>query len=379
MNSIDQDWESFLNNDTGTNIEDEWSNFMENNIIEQKVDKCEIESPVQIKDIPKCGDIYISTKTQIAYMNQEVDIDKLFWKIPVIDYHSATQGIIKKQVKLTSTDEETTKKIQEKIDSTKNTSVLVLSNINIINKKGKQKYKYTQKISVGLCKKDITSYRTKEKSAFFNCFALILRMEFEGEFKEVHVKIFNTGKLEIPGITSDHLLDETLNFVENMMTSISGKETRVNRANIDTVLINSNFNCGFYINRDSLSKILKTKYHLISMFDPCSYPGIQSKFYYNSLKDVQDGICNCSHACNKKNNNDKENHMNKCKEISFMIFRTGSILIVGNCDESILRIIYKFLVNILQNEYVNIQEGKVLNKKKKDTIKKVKKHTIYID
>ena len=53
MNSIDQDWESFLNNDTGTNIEDEWSNFMENNIIEQKVDKCEIGSPVQIKDIPK--------------------------------------------------------------------------------------------------------------------------------------------------------------------------------------------------------------------------------------------------------------------------------------------------------------------------------------
>ena len=30
-------------------------------------------------------------------------------------------------------------------------------------------------------------------------------------------------------------------------------------------------------------------------------------------------------------------------KISFMIFRTGSVLIVGNCDENILNIIYNYL------------------------------------
>jgi hypothetical protein len=39
------------------------------------------------------------------------------------------------------------------------------------------------------------------------------------------------------------------------------------------------------------------------------------------------------------------------KEVSFMIFRTGSVLIVGKCDENILLIIYEFLKNILSNEY----------------------------
>ena len=37
-----------------------------------------------------------------------------------------------------------------------------------------------------------------------------------------------------------------------------------------------------------------------------------------------------------------------------MIFRTGSVLIVGRCDENVLMIIYEFLKIILNNEYKNI-------------------------
>ena len=37
-----------------------------------------------------------------------------------------------------------------------------------------------------------------------------------------------------------------------------------------------------------------------------------------------------------------------------MIFRTGSVLIVGNCTEFILNIIYAFLKKILKNEYQKI-------------------------
>ena len=53
-----------------------------------------------------------------------------------------------------------------------------------------------------------------------------------------------------------------------------------------------------------------------------------------------------------------------------MIFRTGSILIVGNCDESILDIIYSYLKNILTMEFENIYNG--LNTEKKE-IKEIKK------
>jgi hypothetical protein len=42
-------------------------------------------------------------------------------------------------------------------------------------------------------------------------------------------------------------------------------------------------------------------------------------------------------------------------EVSFMIFRTGSCLIVGNCSEPILNFIYDFIKTLLYNEYSEIQ------------------------
>ena len=38
------------------------------------------------KESPKCSDIYISTKTKIAYLNSEINLINVFWEIPVIKY-----------------------------------------------------------------------------------------------------------------------------------------------------------------------------------------------------------------------------------------------------------------------------------------------------
>jgi hypothetical protein len=43
-----------------------------------------------------------------------------------------------------------------------------------------------------------------------------------------------------------------------------------------------------------------------------------------------------------------------------MIFRTGSILIVGKCNEDILTTIYRFICNILESEYSSIQMGDIM-------------------
>jgi hypothetical protein len=40
-----------------------------------------------------------------------------------------------------------------------------------------------------------------------------------------------------------------------------------------------------------------------------------------------------------------------------MIFRTGSILIVGKCNEDILMVIYRFICSILTTEYSTIEMG----------------------
>ena len=41
-------------------------------------------------------------------------------------------------------------------------------------------------------------------------------------------------------------------------------------------------------------------------------------------------------------------------KVSFMIFRTGSVLIVGRCDDIIINEIYLFIKDILYKEYHNI-------------------------
>ena len=55
---------------------------------------------------------------------------------------------------------------------------------HIDNPVGRIKFKDTRKISIGLCKKDILSYRCKKKSAFYNCFVAIIRIKINSTFIE---------------------------------------------------------------------------------------------------------------------------------------------------------------------------------------------------
>ena len=156
------------------------------------------------------------------------------------------------------------------------------------------------------------------------------------------------------------------------------KKLIYNSDNIETVLINSNFSCNYFINRDNLYDILKYKYALHVVYDPCSYPGIRCKFYYNTENQKKNGICYCSNKCSKKGNGTGDN---QCIELSFMIFRTGSVLIVGHCTEDILHVIYKFITNILSIEYYNIyikEKGNYSKIKNTTKKKRRKKKRIYI-
>jgi hypothetical protein len=134
----------------------------------------------------------------------------------------------------------------------------------------------------------------------------------------------------------------------------------------DTVLINSNFNCGFYINREALYDILRHKYNIQAIYDPCSYPGIQCKFYYNPAIEIQTGI-------------HEKKDINNMIGVSFMIFRTGSVLIVGMCDENVLYSIYEFLKKLLKEEFNYICQNLISsNGTVKDKQKKVRRKTINI-
>jgi len=306
---------------------------------------------------PVCSNIYISTKTKISYLNQPIDIKKVFWSIPISEYSTPTECIIKKQIKVSTTDPKELEEIRELLKNEKYYQEQEIEHID--NPEGRIKFKVQLKINVGLCKKDILNYRCKLKRAFFNCFVLIMRIrDHSGDgFKEMHIKVFNTGKLEIPGIQTDESLAQVLRLLISILKPIVGPNIDFIPDKCETVLINSNFNCGYFINRDKLYNILKYKYRINSNYDACSYPGIQSKFYYIPGLEHQTG------------QHPSANEIHKACEISFMIFRTGSVLIVGRCGEPVLHCIYDFLKKLLEEEYHEI--GSHLNtlQPKKQNIK----------
>jgi len=360
MDNIDDDWESFLQNDYEEmdNHEENINNGYIKNLIDSQM--------VDVNNIPKCSDIYISTKTKISYLNNNnINIKDVFWNIPILNYTTPCNGVIKKQIKYSSTSEDEVKFIEEQLKNITCFEQQIIEHIE--NPDGRIKYKDQRKISIGICKKDLLSYRSKKKRAFFNCFVLILRILDNNEFKEMHVKVFNTGKLEIPGIQTDEMLVKLLNELIRVLKPLIGDELDYQLDKTETVLINSNFNCGYYIDRDKLHDILKYKYRINSNFDACSYPGIQCKFYYDkTITGEQDG---------------QQPKHKDYYEVSFMIFRTGSVLVVGRCDELSLEYIYNFLKNILETECNSIISSSIDNKStlNKNRKKKIRRKILCFD
>jgi hypothetical protein len=367
MACIDDEWVQFLTSQSSNNFGGLSINKKQQ--IKTKIEKVSIETPLQQND-PVCEELYISTKTKVLFLNQPIDINNIFWNIPIIEYWNATDGVVKKQMKIVSKSKEEFEEYQKKLENIPYYTENIIKQID--NPTARRiKFKDERKITVGISKKDIMNCRGKVKNAFYNCFAIIIRFKFEGVFREIHVKIFNTGKLEIPGILNAKLLDVVKEMVLNLLKpNIDSYLEFVETDSEENVLINSNFNCGYFINREKLHSLLRNKYKIESAYDPCSYPGVKCKYYFNNELGFdnpnQNGqILQEDRAMKMSELGDNK----KYTEISFMIFRTGSVLIVGNCTERILKYVFEFIKKILANEYHNIR---VLSEEPVNKIKKVK-------
>ena len=184
--NINDEWTKFINGENSSDCED--SKSEDNNI---EILSANLEFKFNI-DTPKSNEIYISTKTRIAYLNSKINLNPIFWDIQVMPYSTSQDGVIKKQIKFNSFTIEELNDIQTRLKDITCYEENVITSIN--NPTGRIKFKDIRKVSIGICKKDIMSYRSKKKSAFYNCFVLILRLKINTAFREFHVKVFNTGK-----------------------------------------------------------------------------------------------------------------------------------------------------------------------------------------
>ena len=97
------------------NIDNEWANFISSNYDDVSSDNDEDNFENQDNELisanlsfdfdsntPKSSEIYISTKTKIAYLNKTIELKDIFCNIPIIPYAKPCNGVIKKQIKFNS-------------------------------------------------------------------------------------------------------------------------------------------------------------------------------------------------------------------------------------------------------------------------------------
>jgi len=386
------------------NVDDEWAKFMlnhSNGISTFKKELLPNAHPVlmdeiqtaNLKTAPQCSELHISTKTKVLYLNCPVDTMKTFWSVPVIDYWRPIEGVIKKQTKITSFSQDELDDAQERLRNCghhytemviKNAATTRAQDLNgsMQPPTKRLKFKDDRKVTIGISKKDIMNCRGKPKKAFMNCFAIIIRFKYKDEFREVHVKVFNTGKLEIPGVPDDNMLrlvrEKVIEYLEPHLDT-KGPLEYIKGSGDDgdeDVLINSGFHCGFCIDQKAFYAILRSdKYGIETSYDSCHYPGIRCKYYYrNDLpKDHPDQGRICL-----EDNGIKLSQLELSKKytcVSFMIFSTGNCLVVGNCSKTVLLHVFEFIKRTLGVEYgaICLPNESVATKIKK---KKQRKKTV---
>jgi len=291
--------------------------------------------------VPAVSPNKISTQTHKIFLSSPIDLN-IFWNIPVIEYTDLDVGVVKKEIKFATNDEAEFNSVQKCVEN--NPKCVQHVYTHIVNPNGRLKFKDSRKVTEGINKNDIKGFqsRRKPKCVFYNCIALTIRIKKNGVYKDVHNKVFNTGKVEIPGVVDDDVFDMVTSKLIDILRPYCG---HLRYSHGGMVLTKSNFNCGYYVNLERLQDILKNKYGIHSIFDPCSYRGVKCHFMYNPQlgdeDDEQNGVGNI---------NSEENLV----RISFMIFRTGSAIIAGKCTTKEATIVYSFLKKLFEIEYLHI-------------------------
>lgn len=352
--NVDDVWQQFLSNgDTVEDLEEfDMGKSIKNNDSASRIHSKNVEDSMKVNNPPICGDLNISTKTKLIYLNREFDLYDIFWKLKTVDYDEEVEGIIKKQMKFNFINSVQVKDFENRILNEKCAKIKILNQIN--NPNGRVTFKDVRKVDIGICRNDVQNLKKESKSAFYNCLVMIFRKLENGAYSEYHVKLFNSGKVEIPGVQSDYMLNIVSSLLVTYLQPLFDEPIYEIQEKRTLILVNSNFNCNYYLNRELLVNILKMKYNIKCGLDSCNYPGIQCKYILNQTK----------------------------SEVSFMIFRTGSVLIVGKCEDNELYEIYEFLKNVFRDEYNDIVENESdlekIDKQKLQNSKYKNKKSIYI-
>jgi TATA-box binding protein (TBP) (component of TFIID and TFIIIB) len=206
---------------------------------------------------------------------------------------------------------------------------------------------------IGYASRDVFSKRGVSDKTFFNQSTIVVRKAVNTEktqFKEVNVKLFGNGGIQMTGIPAEDFAKETLSWLLEQLVKVKGAifTNTPSLQKFKVQLINSDYQVAYPINRTALHNILSRTYGLFSTFESTIYQGVNTKYYYNDKHPDADrpGICLCSKRCRGQGNGSGPG---ECKRITMSVFQTGKIIITGGRFLFQLEEAYNFLNKVLQD------------------------------
>jgi TATA-box binding protein (TBP) (component of TFIID and TFIIIB) len=206
----------------------------------------------------------------------------------------------------------------------------------------------------GVNNKKFSKKKSENRKYFYNQVTIHIFNSIK-ENKRVNVKVFNNGTIQMTGINSDQIGQTTIKTLIKEFNQLSNEDIFETDeiqgvGSLETVLINSDFDIHNEINRESLHRsIIQNGY--MSSFEPCTYPGVNIKYYHNPLVN-NFGICDCEKPCNGKGKD------NTCKKITIAVFKSGKIIITGGRSKHNIQTAYEFIT-----EFIDENSDDILVKK----------------
>lgn len=218
------------------------------------------------------------------------------------------------------------------------------------------KMEYETKV-VGSSTRDVLTKRKVTEKTFFNQATLVIRKTFPGRgWKEVNIKMFANGGIQMTGVPTAEFSQEAIQFVMDQITEKDPDVFHVVGTNppmrasasltkFRIQLINSDYSINRQIYQDKLHKVLSNVYNLFSSHESTIYQGVNTKYYYNKKGNpLRPGICECKAQCNGQGLGDGEG---QCKRITISPFSSGKIIITGAREMDQINEAYEFFNAIL--------------------------------
>ena len=144
--------------------------------------------------------------------------------------------------------------------------------------------------------------------------------------------------------------DEKINSFRIEQKIIPNVE-KISMSDFKIVMINSDYEVGFNIDRAKLHQLLKRKYNIYATLES-TYQAVKSYYFFNDKTPDQRGVCKCEVPCfvMKEQNKDRDIEL-PCAQVTIAVFRTGSVIITGGSKIEQTREAYDFINQVIKDNY----------------------------